>query len=443
MKRLLALATALVLTVSLIGCTPSAPAPSEETTAPTEAAAAPEEVKIQFMHTMVEQERQEVIDGIIKDFEAANPGIKVEQLPTPEDSYDTKITALGGSGQLPAIMEMSMDQAKLNAKNQFIDFSAVKEVIDSRGESAFFDGILDVIKTEDGANYIGVPIGGWVQGIWYNKALFQEKGLPAPDTWDNILAAAKAFSDPAKKKYGIALPTANDDFAQQAFSQFALSNNANVVDENCKATFDTPEMIEALAFYKSLYKYTMPGSNDVTVVRDSFMNGAAPMAIYSTYMIPSLYEAGNMSDFGFAIPKNKTSAAFGMVGLATIKANMSEAERAAAIKFLSYLLTDEVNIKWLHMSPGGQQPVLKSVAASPEYLDNPVIQSFADIADDISGAFNSLQAFGSVNGKNFLIMGDLTSTGVISNAVNRVTVKGEDPAKVAKEAQAEIEALLK
>jgi multiple sugar transport system substrate-binding protein len=76
-------------------------------------------------------------------------------------------------------------------------------------------------------------------------------------------------------------------------------------------------------------------------------------------------------------------------------------------------------------------------------LNNPVIQSFAEIASDISGGFNNLQAFGSVDGKNFLIMGEVTSTGVISNAVNRVTVKGEDPAKVAKEAHAEIEALLK
>jgi len=438
MKKFLALLIVMVLMVSAVGCASN----SSENTTPGKDSETREEVKIQFMHTMIEQERQEIIDGIIKDFEAKNPGIKVEQMPTDEDSYETKITALGNSGELPAIMEMSQDQAKLNAKNEFIDFAAVKEVIDSKGESAFFDGILNVIKTEDGTNYTGVPIGGWVQGIWYNKTAFEEKNLAAPDTWDNILAAAKAFSDPANKKYGIAIPTANDGFAQQGFSQFALSNNANVLDADCKATFNTPEMIEALAFYKSLYEYTMPGSNDVTAVRDAFMNGSVPMAIYSTYMIPSLYEAGKMEEVGFAIPKNKVSAAYGHVGLITIKADMPEAERTAAIKFASYLLDDEVNIKWLHMSPGGQQPVLKSVAASDKYLDNPVIQSFAGIADDIAGAFNSLQAFGSVNGKNFLIMGDITSSGIISNAVNRVTVKGEDPAKVANETNAEIEALL-
>lgn len=441
MKKLLALATAMIMAVSVIGCTPKTPETAAP--APTEAAAPAKEVKIQFMHTMVEQERQEVIAGIIKDFEAKNPGIKVEQVPTDEDSYETKITALGGSGQLPAIMEMSQDQAKLNAKNNFIDFSAVKEVIDSRGEAAFFDGVMNVIKTEDGANFTGVPVGGWVQGIWYNKKVFAEKGLAAPDTWDNIMAAAKALSDPGNRKYGIAIPTANDGFAQQGFSQFALSNNANILDANGKATFNTPEMIEALTFYKSLYKYTMQGSNDVPVVKDAFMNGSAAMAIYSTYMIPSLNEAGTMGDIGFTVPKNKTGAAYGHVGLLTVKADMPAEERNAAVKFLSYMLADEVNIKWLHMSPGGQQPVIKSVAGSAEYLNNPVIQSFAGIAGDISGAFNSLQAFGSVGGKNFLVMGDITSTGIISNAVNRVTVKGEDPAKVAKEANAEIEALLK
>lgn len=443
MKRLLALATALILTLSVIGCTPKAPEASQPAAAPAEAAEPAKEVKIQFMHTMVEQERQEVITAIIADFQAKNPGIVIEQMPTDEDSYETKVTALGGSGQLPAIMEMSQDQAKLNAKNEFIDFSAVKEVIDSRGEAAFFDGVLNVIKTEDGAHFIGVPIGGWVQGIWYNKAEFDKKGLAAPDTWENIMTAAKAFSDPANRKYGIAIPTAGDSFAQQGYSQFALSNNANVLNAEGKANFDTPEMIEALSYYKSLYKYTMQGSNDVPIVKDAFMNGAAPMAIYSTYMIPSLYEAGTMGDIGFTVPKNKVGAAFGNIGLSTIKADMPEEERAAAIKFLSYLITDEVNIKWLHMSPGGQQPVLKSVAGSAEYLNNPVIQSFAGIAGDISGAFNNLQDFGSVDGKNFLIMGDITSTGVISNAVNRVTVKGEDPAKVAKETNAEIDALLK
>lgn len=448
MKKLTVLTIAMALVLSLTACGGSnAPAASNTTPAASSAAGPKAEpaapaggtTKIQFMHTMIEQERQEIIENLITAFESANADIDVEQIPTDEDSYDTKITSLGGSGQLPNIMEFSQEQAKMNAKNGFVDYSVVREAIEAKGESAFFSGVLDVIKTEDGAEYIGVPVGGWVQGIWYDKAQFSEKNLAAPDSWENILAAAKAFSDPTNRKYGIALPTASDGFAQQSFSQFAMSNNANVLNAEGKASFNTPEMIEALAFYKELYQYTMPGSNDVTAVKDAFMNGSAPMAIYSTYMIPSLNEAGTIGNAGFAIPQNKSQSVYGHIGLLSAKADMDEAEKAATVKFLQFMLEDSNNIAWLHMSPGGQQPVIKAVADSSAYLDNEVIKSFAAIADDIAAGFNSIKAFGSVDGKNFLVMGDITSSNLIPEAVNRVTVKGEQPEAVAEAIQKELE----
>ena len=76
------------------------------------------------MHMQVEQERQDVIAKLIEEFEAENPGIKVEQMPTNEDDYDTKITSLGGTGVLPAVMEFSQDQAKTSVTNDFIDLEA-------------------------------------------------------------------------------------------------------------------------------------------------------------------------------------------------------------------------------------------------------------------------------------------------------------------------------
>ena len=69
-------------------------------------------VKIQFMHQQVEQERLDVVQSIIDAFEAENEGIEVESIPVNEDDYDSKITTLGGSGELPAIIEYSQDQAK-------------------------------------------------------------------------------------------------------------------------------------------------------------------------------------------------------------------------------------------------------------------------------------------------------------------------------------------
>ena len=201
-------------------------------------------------------------------------------------------------------------------------------------------------------------------------------------------------------------------------------------------------MTEAFEYYKMLSEYTMPGSNDTTEVKDAFMNGSVPMALYSTYLLPAIYEEGMTDQIGFAVPTNKSAATFGTVSVLSISADLKDEEREAAEKFVAFMMEDENNIKWLHMSPGGLQPVLNSVAQSESYMDNEVIKSFEAISQDISDAFNNLQIFGSVDGKNFLDMGDVTRKGVISKAINDITVNGKDIAETIKNAQKEIEEIV-
>ena len=91
-----------------------------------------ENVTIQFMHSMVEEERQQTIQGLIDRFEEANPGITVEQVPTDDDSaYDTKLTAYAGGG-MPAVVEVNQNRAKWLAGNELTDMEAVVEVIEAK-----------------------------------------------------------------------------------------------------------------------------------------------------------------------------------------------------------------------------------------------------------------------------------------------------------------------
>ena len=90
--------------------------------------------------------------------------------------------------------------------NQFTNLDAVKEVIDQKGEDSFYEGALDVTKTEDGSGYVGVPICSWVQGIWVNTAMLQEKGLELPENWDDILEVAAAFNDQPTKNTALLFP---------------------------------------------------------------------------------------------------------------------------------------------------------------------------------------------------------------------------------------------
>lgn len=366
------------------------------------------------------------MNKLIKQFEKANPNITVKVMPVQEGSYNTKITTLANSGQLPAVIEVGQDYARVMDSEKLIDHQAVDKVINDIGKNNYYSGALRLLGTEQKNTYSGVPMSGWVQGIWYNKKMLQSKGFSEPKSWADVLKIAKAFTDPAKKKYGIALPTAESPFSQQSFSQFALSNNANVLDKNGKLTIDTKAMKQALAYYKKLSKYTMPGSNDVTQVKDAFMNGEAPMAVYSTYILPAVYQNGDPSNIGFAIPTNKSKAVYGSVSAYTITSGLDSAHKQAAEKFVEFMSQPKNETKLVLMAPGGAQPVNKKVAESKVYQNNKVVKAFGSLSKEVAKSFNNIQVFGLVDGKNFTKMGNITSSGAIPKMVNGVTVGGEN-----------------
>lgn len=138
---------------------------------------------------------------------------------------------------------------------------------------------------------------------------------------------------------------------EQAFSQFALSGGANVFDANGNVKIDTPEMSKALAFYRALAANTMPGSNDVMEIKDAFMNGSAPMAVYSTYILPAVYKDGNPANLGFVVPTEKSSAVYGMITSLTITTGQTEEETQAAEKFVTWMEQAQNASDWVMMSP--------------------------------------------------------------------------------------------
>ncbi|WP_088810099.1 MULTISPECIES: ABC transporter substrate-binding protein [Listeria] len=401
--------------------------------------ASDEKVTIEFMHSSVEKDRLDVINKLIADFEKEHKNIKVKQIPVEEDAYNTKVVTLARSGKLPAVMEVSQDFAKVMDKDKLIDQDAVKNVMETVGEDSYYEGARNLVRSEDGKSYIAAPISGWVQGIWYDKKALSDAGFSEPKSWDDVLKIAEHFTDAKNKKYGIAMPTAESTMSEQAFSQFALSNKANVLNADGDITIDTKPMNEALSYYKELSQYTMPGSNDVTEIKDAFMNKTAPMAIYSTYILPAVFEDGDASNIGFAIPEQKEKAVYGTVSGLTISAGLDEAQKEAASTFVEFLSEPKNMASWVLMSPGGAQPVNKDVLKEDAYKNNEVVQAFGDLSNEIAASFDEIQVFGLVDGKNFTKMGDITSSGIIAQMVNNVTVGGGSPSKDLKEAQAKAE----
>lgn len=401
-----------------------------------------QQVTIEFMHSAVEQERQTVISQLIDRFQKENPSITVKQVPVEEDAYNTKIITLARSGSLPDVVEVSHDYAKVMDKEQLIDHDAVKTLINTLGEDAFYDGVLRVVRTEDGTGYTGVPVSAWLQGIWYRKSVLANAGIEEPKNWEQLLDAARRLTHARDKKYGIALPTAESVMSEQTFSQFALSNNANVFNAEGNVTVNSPEMLASLNYYRELARCTMPGSNNVMEIKDAFMNGTAPMAVYSTYILPAVQQEGTLADLGFVVPTEKTPAVFGVITSLTLTIGQTARENEASRKFVAFMEQAQNAAEWVLMSPGAVLPVTKAVAENPAFKDSPAIKVFGTLPAQLIAQYPNMQVFGSVGEKNFTRMGDITGSAILGEMVNQVTVGNKEAAPVLERSQQRIQELI-
>jgi multiple sugar transport system substrate-binding protein len=186
----------------------------------------------------------------------------------------------------------------------------------------------------------------------------------------------------------------------------------------------------------------MPGSNDVTEVKDAFMSGSTPMAVYSTYILPSVFEEGEADNIGFAIPTQETKAVFGTVSALTISTDLEKEKKEAAQKFVEFMAQPENMTDWILMSPGGAQPVNKLVLENETYQSNEVVKAFGELPAEIASSYNDIQVFGLVEGKNFLKMGDITSSGAIPQMINAITVGGKSIDSELKKAEKSIQEII-
>lgn len=404
--------------------------------------------KVEYWTTQVEEERMSVIKELVANFEKSNPDIEMEIVGVQENDIPTKLAASMAAGMLPEVIEMGAENFLRLGAEGMMDVVAAGQIIDELGRDDFYQGALKMLATPEGGNY-AVPMHGWVQGIWYRTDLFTEKGLEPPTSWYNILKAAKAFYNPDEQFYGIVIGTNKDSYARQTFTQYALSNGARVFNENGEIIFNSSEMIATLDYYNELAQYTPPGPNGWRDARDLYLSGRVPMMMYSTYIMDDI-GVGNTGYEGAIVDKlvdktalanvmiNKVPATFGqIVGLGIV--NGSKADQVKAAKeFVKFMLSGESYINFLHMAPGGMNPVRRSIAEDPGYLDNPVLEVYGEKVVEIAAGLDNIGKFGYVNGRVNPEIGKISGQFIIGQAIMKMTESGLSAEEAAKWAEKEM-----
>ena len=133
-------------------------------------------------------DRVAATQAIVDKFTAAT-GIKVELVGVDEDQFNQTLTSAAAAGELPDVIgSLPLASVRTLAANELVDTAATAEVVEALGADTFDQRALEL--TRDGDAQLAVPSDAWAQLLYYRKDLFDTAGLPAPNTYDDILNAA-------------------------------------------------------------------------------------------------------------------------------------------------------------------------------------------------------------------------------------------------------------
>ena len=194
-------------------------------------------------------------EDLIKRFEAANAGIKVELDVIPWPEIGQKVKTLIASGQSPDIVnndEFAGEAADglLYRADQIVSPKTLKDIIPAFRDNSKYNGVE-----------YAVPDLASARAFFYNKKILKGAGVTKPPaTWTELRAAAEKIKAKYPKVYPLGLPLGVEE-GQAEFTVWGGGNGARLYNEKTKKyTIDTKEYLETLTFLKGMVddKLTQP-----------------------------------------------------------------------------------------------------------------------------------------------------------------------------------------
>ncbi len=199
-------------------------------------------------------------------FEEDNPDVVIE---TDTWSFDRKtFYAKAAGGQLPMLYGAQFTEVPEIINSGYS--ADLTDVLKKRGyEGKFNESVINAVSSD--GKILAIPFNAYILGLAFNTEMYKAAGLmeadgtpKQPKDWNEVVEFAVKIKE-ATGKPGIVLPTTNRSggwiFTSIAWS-FGVDFMEKDADGKWKATFNTPEAVEALQWYKDLkWKYDVLPSN--------------------------------------------------------------------------------------------------------------------------------------------------------------------------------------
>lgn len=300
-KVLSLLLCAAMLSVTVFGCgqksdnaTKSAATKEEasgETDTKTDASAATNEDQstgdaVTITYACWDSNQAELIRTMADEFEAANPGIKIDIQVNGWADYWTALEAAATGGSLPDTFWMHSNNIYYyGANDQLLDLTPYIEKSEAVDLSNYPEG-LNQIYNINGKQY-AIPKDYDTIALWYNKTLFDEAGIAYPDdtwTWDDLEAAAKKLTKADGSQYGMCAGLHN----QEGYYNFVYQNGGTIITDDKKSGYADEKTIAGIEEYFNFVKDGLsPEIYDDDARSEAIQNGLCAMGLFGSWNLSS------------------------------------------------------------------------------------------------------------------------------------------------------------
>ncbi|HUZ17367.1 MAG TPA: ABC transporter substrate-binding protein [Spirochaetia bacterium] len=290
----------------------------------------------------------QILNGYVSAFEKANPNITVK--PVFSGGYnDVKTaiqTAIQGGAKPPAVgVMLSTDLYDLINAGYIEALDPYLATVKNKDAylADFFPTFLQNSRF-DGKIW-SLPFQRSAVVMYYNKDLFKQSGLSAPNSWDTMAKDAQALTvrnGDTVTRWGILWSTVGLPY--WLFQPLAIGAGQNIVgSSDTTVYFNNPAVIDAIKYYISLsqtYHATPPGAQDTWGVSPTDLaSGRAAMIMHSTGSLAGILKQSKFDVGVMAVPGKEpnTYASVPGGGNLYIMKDAPKAEKDAAFKFILFL----------------------------------------------------------------------------------------------------------
>jgi multiple sugar transport system substrate-binding protein len=325
----------------------------------------------------------ELLPDLVAEFEKENPDADVKVTAVPWQDYAKKIETAVASGSTPdATMIGSSDLAS------FVAGGGLDPVPDGLADdSSFFAGAQSSTEI-DGAAY-AVPWYVETRVLFYRADLAKAAGVAAPTTWDEFDAFAKALQGEGAE-WGFSSPT-GAPYTWQGVLPYMWQAGAQLTDDGLKDfTFDTPEALEGLERYQSLFTSGIASQNgpvNLGEIEPQFVSGEVGSFISGPWEIGLLTQAGGeefLANVGLAAIPAGPDANTSYIGGSHFSVFKDAKNRDGAWKLVRWLSDAGTQEKWFEIS--GDLPAVQSAWEGEALASDPNLAVFGEQLENAQNA---------------------------------------------------------